>query len=184
MVILFKFIIGILVVQLVTVVLVMLMPSELEGIAILRLIIPLFVIGIAVALWFASLAQYHRKDQLSRAKDSFAKQREKLIVNAERSKARVIKQAQKEVAKESRTVHAKANFKVGASFAAAIGVGGLLLLTQFLTIGLLLVTTSGGALAGYLYKGRRQRRESLSHEQSEPKLINPRVSKLLKGFKK
>ncbi|MCK5726459.1 MAG: hypothetical protein KAH22_06510 [Thiotrichaceae bacterium] len=185
MAILFKFIIGILLVQSVTVVLVILTPEKLEGIAILRLLIPLFVIGIAIAFWFASIAQTYRKDQLAKVKANFAQQREKILVNAERSKARVMKDAQKEVAKESRSVHAKANFKVGASFAAAIGVGGLLLLTQFLTIGLLLVTSSGGALAGYLYKTRQQSKKNLaSPKENSPKLIKTVSATVLKKLKK
>jgi len=181
MLILFKFIVGILLVQLTTVALVMLMPEDLEGTGVLRLIIPLFFVGVAVALWFASMTQHYRQDQVSKAKEDFAKQREKLILKAERSKARVVKQAHKDVAKESRIVHAKANFKVGASFAAAIGVGGLLLLTQFLTIGLLLVSTSGGALAGYLYKARRQSRANLLDSNAQPstRLVNAAPTKRL-----
>ena len=181
MLILFKFIVGILLVQLTTVALVMLMPDGLEGIGVLRLIIPLLVVGVAVALWFASMTQHYRQDQVSKAKEDFAKQREKLILNAERSKARVVKQAHKDVVKEARTAHAKANFKVGASFAAAIGVGGLLLLTQFLTIGLLLVSTSGGALAGYLYKARRQSRANLLDSNAQPstRLVNAAPTKRL-----
>jgi uncharacterized membrane protein YbhN (UPF0104 family) len=168
-------------VQLATVALVLLAPPNLQGISLLRLIVPLLVIGFVAAFWFSSLAHLLRKDELHKADKAFAKEREKIKVSAERAKTRVVKQAQKEVAKEARNTHAKANFKVGATFAAAIGVGALMLLTQFLTIGLLMMTTSGGALAGYLYRGRKQTRAALpSDNDSNAKLIEAKsITKLL-----
>ncbi len=170
-----KYLFGILLVQAVTVVLVLLAPPDLQGIGLLRLIIPLLFIGFAVAFWFSSLAHHLRKDELSQVNEKFAKEREHIRVNAERAKARVMKQAQKEVAKEARVTHAKANFKVGATFAGAIGFGALLLLTQFLTIGIVLMTTSGGALAGYLYRGRKMNRVAIPTDKTA-KLIEVKTT--------
>jgi len=179
-----KYLFGILLVQVVTVVLVLLAPPDLQGIGLLRLIIPLVFIGCVVAFWFSSMAHHLRKDELSQVNEKFAKERENIRVNAERAKARVMKQAQKEVAKEVRVTHAKANFKVGATFAGAIGFGALLLLTQFLTIGIILLTTSGGVLAGYLYRGRKESRVAMDSGTTGKLIdVNPVKKKFLPTLK-
>ncbi|CAA6823661.1 MAG: Unknown protein [uncultured Thiotrichaceae bacterium] len=165
-----KYLLGILLVQIVTVVLVLLAPSDLQGLGVLRLIIPLLFVSFITAFWFSSLAQHLRKDELARVKDKFAREREDLRVKAERAKTRVVKQAQQDIAKEARSTHAKANFKVGATFAGAVGFGSLLLLTQFLTIGVVLLATSGGALGGYLYRGKKLK-NALVSSQDQPRII-------------
>ena len=152
-----RYLFGIVLVQAATVVLVLLAPSDLQGPGLLRVVVPALVISFIAAFWFSSLAHHLRKDHLARVKDEFARERENLRVNAERSKARVMKQAQKDIAREARATHAKANFKVGAAFASVVGVGALLMLTQFLAVGIVTLATAGGALGGYLYRGRRDR---------------------------
>jgi hypothetical protein len=152
-----KFLLGILLVQAATVVVVLLAPADLRGAGLLRVAVPLAVISFMAAFWFSSMAHHLRKDHLAKASEQFARERENLRVNAERSKARAMKQAQKDIARETRVTHARANFKVGAAFAGVIGVGALLLLTQFLTVGIVALSTAGGALAGYLYRGRQYR---------------------------
>ncbi|MEN8214306.1 MAG: hypothetical protein ABFR19_08080 [Pseudomonadota bacterium] len=156
---LLKYFSAILLIQIVTVALVLLAaPADLQGAGWLRLAIPLLVISVVAALWFNSMAAHLRKDHLARADKRFAKEREKIRVNAERAKTRVVKQAQKDIAREAKTTHAKANFKVGAAFAGAIGAGALMLLTEFMALGLMTLTTAGGALGGYLYRARRETR--------------------------
>ncbi len=156
-----KYLIGIILVQVLTIVLVRLSPGELEGANLLRLAIPLGFISLAVAFWFASLAEHHRKDDIAKIQGEFAKEREKLRVNAERAKTRVVKKAQQDIAKEAKTTHAKANFKVGAAVAGAMGVGALFIFAQMLTVGLLTLTTAGGAMGGYYLRGRRAEQKGL-----------------------
>lgn len=180
-----KYLLGILLVQVATVTLVFLAPSDLQGLGLLRLIIPIAFIGFMAAFWFSSLAHHLRKDHLNKVQQEFAKEREHIRVNAERAKARVMKEAQKEVAKEARVTHAKANFKVGAAFSGVIGFGALLLLTQFLTLGILVLTTSGGALAGYLYRGKRETRKALATETPAALIeVNPKNKKALPNTSK
>ena len=67
--------------------------------------------------------------------------------------------------------------KAGASFIGVIAVGGVMLFTQFVTMGMLLMTTAGGALAGYAYRtrqeiGRREKQEALSSDNPPEKLID------------
>lgn len=150
-----KFLLGIILVQAATVVVVLLTPPDLQGWGLLRVIIPALCISFLSAFWFSSMAHHLRKDHLSKANEQFARERENLRVNAERSKARTVKQAQKDIAREARLTHARASFKVGAAFSGVIAVGALLLLTQFLTVGIIALSTAGGALGGYLYRGRQ-----------------------------
>jgi len=155
-----KFLFGIIVIQIATVALVLLAPDDLHGVAWLRLLIPLLVVSFFAAFWFGSMAKHKSKDELFQAKELHAQEREKIQVNAERAKTRLVKQAQQQIAREAKITHSKANFKVGAAFAGAIGAGALMLLTELLTLGMLTISTAGGALGGYIMRARRGSREN------------------------
>lgn len=152
-----KFLGGILLIQGVTVLLVLVAPDSLHGLGWLRLIVPIFVIGFFAAFWFAAISKHHRQDAIASLQQRHAREREKIRVNAERAKTRLVKETQKQISREARVTHARANFKVGASFAGVIALGALMLLTEFLTLGVMIMTTAGGALGGYLYRGRREK---------------------------
>ena len=179
----FRFLPGILIVQIATVALVLLAPENLEGVAWLRLLIPLLVVGFFSSFWFSSIAKYKNKDDISQLQEQHAREREKLQLNAERAKTRLIKKTQQQIARESKIAHGKANFKVGAALAGVMGFGALMLLTQFLTLGIVTLTTAGGALGGYFYRGQRFRKNKLMQlEQARPqaKVISTGSSKKLK----
>ena len=152
---LLKFLFGILLAQAATYALILLAPSDLNMTAILRVVIPLLLIALIVAFWFSSIAGHHSKDAIGKVKDEFANERDKLRVNAQRAKERVIKEAHKNIAKETKKAHAKANFKVGAAFAGALGVGALFIFAQMMTAGLLAISASIGAMGGYYWRGKR-----------------------------
>ncbi len=160
---LLKFLLGIMLVQLITVVLVLLSPETLDTVSFLRLGAPLFFISLMVAFWFSSLAEHSKKDAITKLESHFAKERESILLNAEKSKREVEKEAQREIANEAKVTHAKANFKVGAAFAGVLGVGALFVFAQMITVGLLVMSATGGAIGGYYYRGKRiaQRRENL-----------------------
>jgi len=71
------------------------------------------------------------------------------------AKTRLVKKTQQQIARESKIAHSKANFKVGAAFSGTIAFGGLMLLTELLTLGLLTMSTAGGALGGYLWRAKK-----------------------------
>jgi len=166
-----RFLIGIIIIQIATVALVMLAPDNLQGIAWLRLLIPLLVVAMFSAFWFSSIANHKSKDQLSNLEARHAKEREKLQVNAERAKTRIMKKTQQQIAKETKIAHGKANFKVGATLAGAMGFGALMLLTEMLTLGIMTITTAGGALGGYLYRGNKERKKNILLEHPNAPLI-------------
>ena len=168
---LLKFFLGIILVQLVTAILIYFSPTPLSGVGLFQLLLPLFFISLMVAFWFSSLAQHLKKDALNDLQNSFAKEREDLRVNAERAKTKVIKQAQKEIAKEAKVTHAKANFKVGAAFAGVMGVGALFVFAQMVTVGLLTLTATFGAMGGYYYRGKRLENQDLRVIEVKPKKL-------------
>ena len=69
---------------------------------------------------------------------------------------------------------------MGATFAGAVAFGAIMLYSQFVTFGLLILTTAGGGLAGYLARGRQlalaRKRELASQQQI--KLANKPTKKL------
>ncbi len=160
-----RFLPGILLIQIATIALVLLAPDNLQGIAWLRLLIPLLVVGFFAAFWFAAIAKHKSKDDILKLKEAHAREREKIQINAERAKTRIVKKTQQQITHETKIAHGKANFKVGAALAGVMGLGALMLLTQFLTLGVFTLTTAGGALGGYLYRGRKERNNHLRLDQ-------------------
>ena len=155
-----KFLPGLILLQVITVIIALTAP-ELNGFGWLRLIVPLVIAGVVTAFWFSSIAAHQRKDEINQLQACHAKEREAIRVNAERAKAKVVKQAHQETMQEVRRTTTQANIKVGLAFAGAAGLGGLLLLTQFMTLGLLLLTSVGGALGGYVLRIRQERNKLL-----------------------
>ena len=154
---------------------VLLAPSDLSGWGWLRLLIPLVIVGGLTAFWFGAMAAQQRQDVISRLRENHAKEREAIRVDAERAKAEVAHKAHKETLQEIRRTSAQANVKVGVAFAGLAGLGGLLLLTQFITLGIMTLTTAGGALGGYLLRYRQDKGGFLPRRaaKDEPRLLNP-----------
>ena len=178
-----RFLFGIIIIQFATVVLVFLAPDNLQGIGWLRLVIPLLLMGIFAAFWFSSISKNTSKDQVSKLEAKHAADREKLQVNAERAKTNLVKKTQQQIAKEAKIIHGKANFKVGATLAGAMGFGALMLLTEMLTLGIMTITTAGGALSGYIYRGVKERKQINAELTSKNALSGLKRPKLLKKEK-
>ncbi len=109
-----------------------------------------------VTLWFATISRQSGDQRIAALKEKFAAEREKINVNAERAKTRLVKKTQREIESNARRVNTGANFKVGAAVAVAAGFGVMMMFTQFITLGLLTLTTAGGAIGGYLARTRRE----------------------------
>jgi len=158
-----KFISGIILAQLATYVMVLFLPEEVTAQSIIQTVIPLIFIAIAIAFWFTSLSAHDKKDALYKAEGNFAKEKEKIKVKAEKEKIKTMKEAQKEIVHEATKTHAKANFKVGLSVAGVAVVGGLFVFAQMITAGLLVLTTTGGVLGGYYWRGKRFKNNQLGN---------------------
>jgi len=114
------------------------------------ILLALGVIALVAAFWFSTLATHLGREEVEKIRTEFARERENLRVKAEREKTRVVRQSQKTIDKQTRRTEARANLKVGAAFTAAAAVGLLMVLTNFVTLGLLTITGAGGAFGGYL----------------------------------
>ena len=153
-----KFLPGILLIQLITTGLIVLIFKWLENIEIVITLASFtLIVGFLTAFWFAAIARSMQKEQLSRMKDRHARDREKILLHAERDKASIATKSYQKIAQETQRIHSKANFKVAAAFTAAATVGGIMLVTQFITVGLMLMVGSGSGLAGYLMRIRQER---------------------------
>lgn len=115
------------------------------------------ILSVLASFWFSSIATHRHKDMLTQTVEKHTREREDIRVKAEQQKAKIIKESQRQITKEASRAHAKANFKVGAAFAGAIAVGGLMLFTQLITVGLLILSTTGGGLIGYLLRSWQDR---------------------------
>ncbi len=113
--------------------------------------------SLLVTFLFASEACQLRKEALARQQRGFSQEREAMRAKAERVKSRVIKESSRQLAREKKRIQHRANFKIGTSVALAVGLGVLMLLTQLVTVGLLTLATTGGALGGYLLRARQER---------------------------
>jgi len=151
-----RFLAGILFVQAATVALVLVTITASPSVQWPAVGLIVLITSVLAALWFGSIARHLRKDEVVRAKESFAQEREQIRVRAEKAKAKVVEQSHKQAVKEATRAHAKANFKVGAAVIGAVGAGVVFLVAEFLTLGLLTLSTIGGGLAGYAVRARQE----------------------------
>lgn len=152
-----KFIPGILLLQAITIALVLIAPADLEHWGWLRLAVPVLIVGLLTAFWFGSVAAHQREDKISRLKERYAKERETIRVNAERAKTKLVKQSQHKTMQEVRRSSMRTNIRIGLAFTGAAALGGLLILTQFMSLGLLTLAIVGGALGGYTLRFRQEK---------------------------
>lgn len=150
---------GILLLQLATMGICLFIPQPIEGKAWVAVLLPIALLGLFVALWFASISKNKTLEAVNKANLAFAKERENIQVKAEKAKTRVVEKAHKQITSESRKTQRNADIKVGVAFAAAVGAGILMLLIELLTFGLMTITTAGGALGGYLLRAKKAHRQ-------------------------
>lgn len=143
------------------------------------------VSSVLFSLWIKSLSDLNSKDEIAKHKDKFAKEREQILVKAEKEKLKVVKDSQNKFNKDTSRANAKANFKVGAAVAGAVGLGAFFMVGQMVTLGLLTLSTAGGGLAGYLVRARQDKKllASGSSDSKSEKLAKPKVINAL-GFDK
>jgi len=151
----FQFLAGILLIQAITALLVLVAGRDADSLAAwLPVVVALAMVALIAAFWFTTLAARRNQAALERQRAEFAREREQLRVAAEREKTRLVRQNHKTLVKETRRTESRASMKVGATVAAAAGVGILMVVTNFITLGLLTLTGAGAALGGYLLHRR------------------------------
>lgn len=124
--------------------------------------VPAALITLVTGLWFASIARADAERANAKIRVQHAKEREKLQVNAEKNKARIMEQTHKEIRKQEKRIGRKASFKVTLAFIGASAAGLLMLITELITFGLMTIMTTVGGLGGYLVRARQ------SHDANKP----------------
>ena len=140
----------------------------------------MLLLSTIISLWFGTVASQLSDKRVNTLKQQFATEREKLNVNAERAKSRLQKKTQKEIETQARRAKTSANIKVGTALAVAAGFGLVMIFTQFVTLGLLTLTTAGGAVGGYLARSRKNDAlEGPEYKLIEAEEIEPEAIKKL-----
>ena len=152
-----KFFFGILITQGVTAMLVYTaLTTDLQRTWLLFAIV-VCMIGFLVALWFTSIVDGANKHALGKAKERFFREREKIRVQAEKARVKEARVSQRRVEKaKSSGLSAGTSLKTGAIVGGAVGLG-VAVMTQFVTLGLLMATSAGGLALGYTVRARQEK---------------------------
>lgn len=113
------------------------------------------LIGVIAALWFTSITSHASQQSLIRASEKHQKQRDRIIRRAEKEKTQEIRNSHQQILRETRRVQSRSTLKLGTALTGVAGLGVLLMFTQFMTLGLLAVSATGGALLGYTVRSRQ-----------------------------
>jgi hypothetical protein len=113
------------------------------------------LIGVIASLWFSTISSHECQHSYARASEKFNRQRDRLRRQAEKEKTREIRDSHRQILRETRRLQSRSSLKLGAALAGTAGLGVLLLFTQFMTLGLLAVSATGGALLGYGVRARQ-----------------------------
>jgi hypothetical protein len=113
------------------------------------------LIGVIAALWFSTITSHASQHSFIRASEKYNRQRDRIRRQAEKEKTREIRNSHQQVLKETRRLQNRSTLKLGAAMTGIAGLGVMLLFTQFMTLGLLAVSATGGALLGYGIRARQ-----------------------------
>ncbi|MGB5438529.1 MAG: hypothetical protein WBN57_10585 [Gammaproteobacteria bacterium] len=113
------------------------------------------LIGVIAALWFSSIASHASQHSYVRASEKFNRQRDRIRQQADKEKTKEIRNSHQQILRESRRLRGRSTLKLGAALTGVAGLGVLLLFTQFMTLGLLAVSATGGAMLGYGIRARQ-----------------------------
>jgi len=150
-----RYFIGLTLAQVAIALLVAFLPGGTTLDKLLPIVFLVLLLSTVISLWFGTVARQLSDKRVASLKQQFATEREKLNVSAERAKNRLQKKTQKEIEIQARRARTSANIKVGTALAVAAGFGLVMIFTQFVTLGLLTLTTAGGAVGGYLARSRK-----------------------------
>ncbi|MBK1694825.1 hypothetical protein CKO09_08745 [Chromatium weissei] len=112
-------------------------------------------IGFLVALWFNTIVYAHRSRAVSKLSERFSKEREKIRVKAEQQRAKDGRDHERLAAKARSS--SGVSLKTGVMVGGTIGLGITMMIAQFMTLGLITLTAAGGAALGYTVRVRQEK---------------------------
>ena len=122
-------------------------------------------IGFFATLWFGAMVSAERGRTAVDLGERFSKERETIQKKAEELRVKAIREAERAAAKARGGGNAKLMLKTGVVLGGVVIGGGALMLTSFVTAGVLAVAGAGGGALGYW---ARMRQERLLAGRSEP----------------
>ena len=185
-----KFLFGIIVIQLVTAITVMAALNWLLDPQFIAVVVLFsLIMAVLAAFWFVYIGRDLHKNELQKMQELHAFERERILLNSEREKASIREersklqelhareremillaterekatialQSYRNQEKELRKAYAKANFKAGVICTVAAAAGGVLIFSQLITVGVMVLIASGSGLAGYMARARYERLSS------------------------
>jgi hypothetical protein len=115
-------------------------------------------IGMLTALWFTSVADNAGRRAVAKAREGFSREKEKIRARAEQEKVKEVQNTHRQLNKEKRRAQMRSNVRTGVMVVGGVvGLGTVMLFSQFMTLGLLTLTTAGGAALGYTVRARQER---------------------------
>ena len=146
--------------------------------------IPVAVLGGVVSLlsafWFGSIADHVKKDALAKIRTQHAHEREKIVVTAEIDKRAALEYSHQRILKETARAQSQAYWRLGLGLTGLLALGGIMVAIEFMTVGLLIMATAGGALGGYVMRTRQETRFP-GRFDGQPPLLETREMKALEG---
>jgi|GEM_PF-867924 len=175
----FRYLPGIVLVQVVTLALLWVNAGATLENQLLRVGLPALIISGVTALWLSMIGRMETERRNTTLREQHATEVTRLNREIERARADVlqqasadkaqwlerahsqreqlVKQTHKELLKRERGINRAANLKVGLAFMSVTAIGVIMLITELLTLGLLTIMTAGGAMGGYLFRWRQTR---------------------------
>jgi len=103
---------GILLVQIVTAVLLWINLGSTPRDLAIQFGVPVLLITLVTGLWFASISRADAERLNAKIRLQYARDREQINVKAEKSKAKILENTQKEIRKQEKRIGRKASLKV------------------------------------------------------------------------
>ncbi len=100
-------------------------------------------------------SQMHQQTQ--QIQSQHAQERERLLLLAEQDKRRLLEESYRKIASETRKANRRANIKIAIAFSLAATVGGVMIISQLVTLGMMVMVASGSGLTGYIIRARHER---------------------------
>jgi Flp pilus assembly protein TadB len=114
-------------------------------------------IGFLVALWFNTIVYADRHRAVSKLSERFSREREKIRVKAEQQRAKDGRSNERLAAKARNRASAGMSLKTGVVVGGTVGLGVAMMVAQFMTLGLITLTAAGGAALGYTVRVRQEK---------------------------
>jgi hypothetical protein len=171
----------------------------------LRVGLPALMISGVTALWLSMIGRMDAEQRNSALREQHGTERTQLNREIERARAdamleastdraqlmerantereRLVRQTHKQLMKQERSASRRANVKVGFAFMVMTGFGVFMLVSQFMMLGVLMISAASGAMGGYLLRWRQSKRMLDRLTTLSPKGTQPSVP-LLPGASK